>query len=163
MWLDQIWSPQSRGENISLPLQSESPFSQHPFPASLESISHVLNISAAAPVPGCVSPGWEVVPVPPFPLSQVGAGLCTLGWSQAQSCVPACPQAAAEMARHRHSQAGAPASRGSQAGTSSRKSSWCFSVGTRDCSVAALAMKSSFLGMGQSPWGCGCCSSAQKP
>lgn len=75
-----------------------------------------------------------------------------------QSCVPACPWAAAELGRHRQSQAGAPASRRQSSITSSRKSSWCFSVEARECSTAALTMKSSFLGRGQSPWGCGCCS-----
>lgn len=71
----------------------------------------------------------------------------------AQSTVPACPQPAAAMAERWPSQAGLPAREGSQAVTSSRKSSWRFSVETRGWSAAPLAMKSSFLGMCWGKWG----------
>ena len=47
--------------------------------------------------------------------------------------------------------------KGSQAVTSSRKSSRCFSVETRGWSAATLAMKSCFLGMCWSPQGSGGC------
>lgn len=43
--------------------------------------------------------------------------------------------------------------KGSQAVTSSRKSSWCFSMESRGWSAATLVMKISFLGMCWSPWG----------
>lgn len=80
-----------------------------------------------------------------------------LARAEARSAVPVCPQPAAAMAKCWHSQAGVPARKGSQAVTSSRKSSWCFSVETTGWSAAMLAMKSSFLGMCWSPWGSGGC------
>lgn len=57
-------------------------------------------------VGGCACPSFSPAGYPRWV-----HGSAHLAGAQAQGCVPACPQAAAAMARHRHGQAGASASK----------------------------------------------------